>query len=240
MPRVEVVPEAVGLFEKVRPAAWAGEITVTAAQGINQKAVCRARRQTVRMAKPTSPASENDVLWISDNPRYGVVRRVLFCGDYAARFDDLNSDFREVELGLFERGATGWEKLSSHDDVDYPYDGGSPSYGESGGYQVYAYGRAQPRARVRIELYGGAWTVEVDADGWWLLVADAPQEGFDAAMEAYDARSLSIRAEIEARGSYSESSDGSGSDGFIVYERAEDVPVGLRDAFRSPLRVTVE
>jgi hypothetical protein len=189
------------------------------------------------MERPeTDPkASENDILWISDNPKYGVVRRVLFYGDFAAQFDDLNSDFREVELGIFERGVSGWQKVSSHDDVDYPYDGGAPTYGLSGGYQVYAYGRARPHARARIELYGGTWTVNVDADGWWLLVDDAPEDGFERAMQEEEARWRSVRAQIESRTGSSDQSDG-----FIVFERSEDVPAELRDPFRSPLRVTIE
>lgn len=186
------------------------------------------------MAKPRSnpeaAASDNEVLWTSDNPKYGVVRRVLFYGDFAAQFDDLNSDLREVELGIFERGATGWEKEYSHDDVDYPVDREDASvYGLLGGCQVYAYGRGRPHARARIELYGGTWTV--DADGWWFLVAHAPEETFEAAMEAEDARWRSVRAEFGC----------GANDGFSIHEQSEDAPGGSLPApFGSPLRVTVE
>jgi hypothetical protein len=177
------------------------------------------------MAKPS--ASENDILWISDNPTYGVVRRVLFYGDFAAQFDDLNSDFREVELSIFERGAQGWEKEYSQDDADYPvHKDDAWVYGFLGGFRVFAYGRARPHARARVELYGGTWAVDVDADGWWFLVAGAPEQTFEAAMAAEDGRWRSIQAEI-----------GSGaSDGVLP----GDAPDGHLDAFRSPLRVTVD
>jgi hypothetical protein len=180
---------------------------------------------------------DNDVLWTSSNPRHGVVRRVLFCGDFAVHFDDLNSDYREIELGLFERGATGWEKECSWDDVDYPArEDDAPIFGLSGGYQVYVYGRGRPHGTARIELYGGTWTVDVDADGWWLLVADAPEQGFEEAMEAEEDRFRSIKARFRSQ---NPSAGASGS--FVeTYPRLEDAPAGFQDAFRSPLRVTVE
>jgi hypothetical protein len=188
---------------------------------------------------PEDAASGDEVLWTSDNPKHGVVRRVLFYGDFAARFDDLNSDFREVELSIFERGAAGWEKEYSQDDVDYPVQKEDAAvYGLSGGCQVYAYGRARPHARARIELYGGTWTVDVDADGWWLLVDDAPEEGFAKAMEAEDAERRSIVAEVAARNSSPDASGGSWAiSRHVVYERPEDLPTGFWD---SPLRVTIE
>lgn len=191
------------------------------------------------MEKSRSEAAlpENDVLWTSSNPRHGVVRRVLFHGDFAVHFDDLNSDYREVELGLFERAAAGWEKVCSWDDVDYPaHEDDAPTFGLSGGYQVYAYGRGRPHARARVELYGGTWTVEVDADGWWLLVADAPEEGFDEAMKAEDARFRLIRAKFTSQNPFG------GASGIVaeVHPRLDDASASIQDAFRSPLRVSIE
>lgn len=179
--------------------------------------------------------TESDVLWTSDNPAYGVVRRVLFCGDYAAQFDDLNGDLREVCLTIFERGAAGWEAGYSQDDVGYLADeADSASYGLSGGLQVWAYGRARPRARARIELYGGEWTVNVDADGWWLLVADAPKRALKKALKAEDERWQAFRKHAFG----STSSDWSGG-GIHVWTDG-DAPAGLADLHRSHLRVTIE
>jgi hypothetical protein len=187
---------------------------------------------------PEDAASGDEVLWTSDNPKHGVVRRVLFYGDFAARFDDLNSDFREVELSIFERGAAGWEKEYSQDDVDYPVQKEDAAvYGLSGRCQVYAYGRARPHARARIELYGGTWTVDVDADGWWLLVDDAPEEGFarrwrrrtQSGGRSWRRSRLGIPLRTRG-GSWAISRH-------VVYERPEDVPAGFWD---SPLRVTIE
>lgn len=51
----------------------------------------------------SSPRPSDDPLWISDVPRHGVVRTVVVDSAFAARFDDLNGDGREVELGIFAR-----------------------------------------------------------------------------------------------------------------------------------------
>ena len=112
---------------------------------------------------------------------------MLFCGDYAAQFDDLNGDSREICLTLFERGAAGWESTYSCDDVAYPaHMDDSAAYGMADGGRVWAAGRAKPHARLRVELYGGQWAVDVDADGWWLVVGDAPEEVLEAEMAEAD------------------------------------------------------
>jgi hypothetical protein len=192
------------------------------------------------MPKPRStsaPAvSENDVLWTSDNPRYGVVRRVLFCGVHAASFDDLNGDFREVCLTIFERRTTGWEEVYSQDDIGYPaHEDDSSIYGLSGGRQVWACGRARPHARARIELYGGDWTVDVDADGWWLLVADAPRKALKRILAAEADSWRSLMAKVA--GTHYPGATAGG--GLQVWSEG-DAPAEIAHLHRSHLRVTVE
>lgn len=211
----------------------AGSHLVAAASVTVSDAMCRARRQTDRMEKSKPALPEDDVLWSSANPRYGVVRRVLFCGDYAAQFDDLNGDFREVCLTIFERSARGWEAVHGQDDVDYPArEDDSAAWGFFAPYEVWAVGRARPHTRARIELYGGEWTVAVDADGWWLLVTDAP----DGSLEADQDRWRSLMADAASGAAFPDVSAGAAGQ---VWPEV-DAAGGYLDAARSPLRVTVD
>jgi hypothetical protein len=49
-----------------------------------------------------------------------VVRKVVRDDPYAAQFDDLTSDFREVCLTVFRRDGSEWEEVLCADDARYP------------------------------------------------------------------------------------------------------------------------
>jgi hypothetical protein len=55
------------------------------------------------------------------------------------------------------------------DDAGYPGVGEQPARGWSNGY-AWAAGRDLPGARIRVLLHDKPYTVEADADGWWLFV----------------------------------------------------------------------
>ncbi|MFC7505470.1 hypothetical protein [Nocardioides sp. GCM10030258] len=101
-------------------------------------------------------------LWNSDNPAYGVVRHAFSEGEYAARFDDLNGDYREVCLTILKWHREGWAEITSDDDCGLPEKGGWSNSGWANGYgggHAYSIGRD-------------------DIDRWWLLVepADEPSD----------------------------------------------------------------
>ena len=132
---------------------------------------------------------DDAALWISDVPGYGVVRTVVREGSYAARFDDLNGDGREVELTLFARTEDGWAPIAGHDDVDYPSPGESAVRGWAG-EKVWAVGRAKPGSAVTVAVGGRALAVRADSDGWWLGVIEVEDsEGLDL----WEGPSLRIR-----------------------------------------------
>src|SRR3954467_5047210 len=117
----------------------------------------------------SAPGSQNDVLWQSENSRFGIVRKVVVSDPYAAQFDDLNGDYREVCLTVFRRRRSSWTLLSYMDDAGYPAVGEEPVRGWSDGY-TWAAGRNVPGARIRVLLRNKPYTVEADADGWRLFV----------------------------------------------------------------------
>ena len=92
------------------------------------------------MTKTERRDADDGPLWISANPRFGVVRRVVVDGPYAAQFDDLNSDYREVSLTVFRCDGSNWEELLYTDDAGYPDVGEEPSCGYANGY-AWAAGR---------------------------------------------------------------------------------------------------
>lgn len=81
--------------------------------------------------------------WTSANRAFGIVRKVVVAPPYAARFDDLNGDYREVCLTVHRRSASGWEELLYADDAGYPGVGETGAYGYSDGY-AWAVGRNLP------------------------------------------------------------------------------------------------
>lgn len=133
----------------------------------------------------SSPLPPEDPLWISDVPRHGVVRTVIVDGAFAARFDDLNGDGCEVELGVFARDDGRWTCVGHQDDVNVPAVGESPLYGwsESIGWAV---GRVRPGERLEIEWQGERAVVGTDASGWWLAVVPGEPPADDDEWPAYD------------------------------------------------------
>jgi hypothetical protein len=113
------------------------------------------------------------LLWTSDNPRFGVVRNVIVSGAFAARLDDLNGDYREVELTLFRRRRRGWEEVASADDVGHPEYDGSGAEGWGDGY-LWAFGRDAPDDLVEVRYAGRAHRLRADSKGWWLFVRRVP------------------------------------------------------------------
>lgn len=125
----------------------------------------------------TAPDAPDDLLWDSAVHGYGVVRTVIVDGAYAARFDDLNGDGREIELGIFVHNDAGWERIGYQDDVGVPAVDETPLFGGTGTVG-WAIGRATPGERVEIDWMGERAVVGVDADGWWLAVVsgEAPEK----------------------------------------------------------------
>ncbi len=97
------------------------------------------------------------------------MRAVVIFGKYAAQFDDLNGDYREVCLTVFRRVRSSWQTVVSADDAGYPDVGERPAYGYSGGY-AWAIGRARPQAHVGVVHNGKPYTLRPNAEGWWLFV----------------------------------------------------------------------
>jgi hypothetical protein len=114
-------------------------------------------------------APSTDELWISDVPRFGVVRAVIVDGPFAARFDDLNGDGREIEVKVYERAEDGWNEWGHQDDAHFPEPGGSPLHGWSGAL-AWVVGRGPAGDRVELDWAGHRQVVGVDAGGWWLAV----------------------------------------------------------------------
>lgn len=112
-----------------------------------------------------------DQLWISSVPRFGVVRTVIVDGSFAARFDDLNGDGREIELSFFRFDAGQWEETASLDDTRMPEIGGRPIVLASG-WDAHAVGRGRPGQRWQLEWIDGTRLVQADPDGWWIAFAE--------------------------------------------------------------------
>ncbi|HVK28110.1 MAG TPA: hypothetical protein VM575_07200 [Nocardioides sp.] len=123
------------------------------------------------------PPPADDPLWRSDVPRFGVVRTVIIDGAFAARFDDLNGDGREVELGIFARESGTWTPIGHQDDVAFPGVDETPLFGWSGALG-WAVGRATPGDRLEVDWMGERAVVGVSTDGWWLAVVsgEAPED----------------------------------------------------------------
>lgn len=124
----------------------------------------------------TTPSAPDDLLWQSDVPRYGVVRTVIVDGAFAARFDDLNGDGREVELGIFARRHGTWLRVGHRDDVGGLGIGETPLFGWAGAIG-WAVGRARPGERLELHWAGERAVVGVNDQGWWLgVVSGEPPE----------------------------------------------------------------
>jgi hypothetical protein len=125
-------------------------------------------------------------MWSAEDPRFGVVRHVLVSGDFAVRLDDLNSDYREIELGLYQRQGDEWRGVGSRDDAGYP---------EPGAYATFdlerfagMFGRHQPSAPVTVHCLHGEQRLQTDAEGWWLFVCPVewrPDQGRSAHSDSY-------------------------------------------------------
>ncbi|WP_182376448.1 hypothetical protein [Nocardioides sp. WS12] len=115
-------------------------------------------------------------LWTSYVPAYGVVRHVFSRGDFAAQFDDLNSDYREVCLTILEWHKGDWAEVTSDDDCGLPEQG---EWSNSGwvnalrGGRAWSVGRGQPNGEVSVRLHGKEYVARTDSGGWWLVVVRA-------------------------------------------------------------------
>ena len=125
--------------------------------------------QTVPMPNDERSDSGDSALWIPEDSKFGVVRAVVISGKYAAQFDDLNSDYREVCLTVFRRARSSWQAIVSVDDAGYPDRGDKPVYGYSDGY-AWAVGRANPQAQVEVVHNAKTFKLRPNAEGWWLFV----------------------------------------------------------------------
>lgn len=121
--------------------------------------------------------ARDDLLWESCVPGYGVVRTVIVDGAFAARFDDLNGDGREVELDFFASRDGRWTRVAYQDDVGVPGLDETPLFGWTGALG-WAVGRATPEDRLEVDWMGERAVVGVNTDGWWLAVisGDAPEK----------------------------------------------------------------
>lgn len=129
-------------------------------------------RHTCHMATRPAPQDPNASLWVSGNPRFGTVRKVVIDGAYAATLDDLNSDYREVTMTVLERNASDWGYIAAIDDAGYPGVHETTSYGWSNGYAVIV-GREHPGAVISVWLHEERHVVEADSEGWWLFVRES-------------------------------------------------------------------
>lgn len=132
---------------------------------------------------------DDAALWVSDVPRYGVVRTVVHEAPYAAAFDDLNGDGREFCLTLFARTDDGWEKIAYADDSEHPGPDDSAILGWWGG-GIWAVGRAAPGAPVTVHVDERTQVVRADDEGWWLQVVEVDE--FDS-LDTWDNPRLRIR-----------------------------------------------
>lgn len=117
---------------------------------------------------------DDEELWRSSVPGYGVVRAVVRNGSYAARFDDLNGDGREVCLTLFAWADGRWEPISYWDDTDLPRPDDSALRCAWGG-AICAVGRGTPGSTVTTWLDGHTQVGQVDDGGWWLSVVETDE-----------------------------------------------------------------
>jgi len=137
------------------------------------------------MAESDEWLVDESALWSSGNPRWGVVRAVVIDGDYALVFDDQNSDYREVELSIYERAGDLWQLIANQDDAGLPDVGQGTGRGWAadvlvGGGYGWAYGREQPRATVKLSYKGEPVDVTADADGWWMCIRKTPEGDNDS------------------------------------------------------------
>lgn len=115
------------------------------------------------------PFDSDAALWVSEVPAFGVVRHVVHYLSYAARYDDLNGDLREVAFSIHERMESGtWAWLYQQDDYVIP-SRGDVLDGEAQDH-VWAVGRSRPHREVLVTLQDETYVVPSDADGLWLLV----------------------------------------------------------------------
>lgn len=109
-------------------------------------------------------------------PQVRVVRAAFTDGKHAARFDDLNGDYREVCLSLYAWDGSEWDHIGGHDDAGFPDVGETTGPGWFGGYAGVV-GRTRPSGRIDITLAGENHEVRADAEGWRLFVqADPPED----------------------------------------------------------------
>lgn len=114
--------------------------------------------------------------WRSSNPTWGAVRAVVTNDEYAIVLDDLNRNYREVELSVYRRTGGGWEDLFSLDDQGFPDEGstvggrGGYLMGFEGRYYSVIYGHESPRAAIHLAVGEARVDVVADANGWWLHV----------------------------------------------------------------------
>jgi hypothetical protein len=109
--------------------------------------------------------------FLAVDPKYGVVRHIARDGDYAAQFDDLNSDYREVCLTVLRHRGGAWEWLASQDDAGYPQQG-SLAYFDLGNVAGAA-GRGDPDEPVLVRCLHEERQLRTDTEGCWLFVCEA-------------------------------------------------------------------
>lgn len=123
------------------------------------------------MGTQPAPQDPHAPLWVSENPRFGTVRRAVIEGPYAAKLDDLNSDYREITLTVLKRNPSGWETITVTDDAGYPGLNETAGHGWSNGY-AFVVGHEHPGTRISVRLGEERHMVKADSDGWWLFVGE--------------------------------------------------------------------
>jgi hypothetical protein len=124
-------------------------------------------------------------LWRSSQPRFGVVRAVIVGGDYAIVLDDVNSDYRVIELTALRRAEERWRAIFYQDDAGLPDVGHTHSGGwcasisDGGGYG-WTFGREHPGTKVQLRYRGELVEVVADAVGWWMCFRATADQQFDA------------------------------------------------------------
>jgi hypothetical protein len=137
------------------------------------------------VGEPEDLVCNEEDLWRSAQPRFGVVRVLIKDGDYAITLDDLNSDHREILLNAYRRTGDRWRSLFYQDDAGLP-EAGETHYGgwdagmseDVGGYG-WTFGHERPGTTVRIQFRDELVDVVVDAEGWWMCVRETAQNQFD-------------------------------------------------------------
>ena len=98
------------------------------------------------------------------DPRYAVVLASAARDGVAAVLVDTNGDGADVDLDQYEQGADGdWVGVCSG------------NCGETGafatGFMAVAWGRADPRTVVDVELHAVSYAIGASDQGWWMFVA---------------------------------------------------------------------